>query len=66
MPNEVAVVGFDDLAAARLTTPPLTTVHQPTVEKGRQAGRVLLAQLRGEEAPSSVVLPTHLVVRESS
>lgn len=66
VPNEVAVVGFDDLAAARLTTPPLTTVHQPTVEKGRQAGRVLLAQLRGEEAPSSVVLPTHLVVRESS
>lgn len=66
VPDEVAVVGFDDLPSARRTTPPLTTVHQPTVEKGRWAARLLIAQLRGERADGSVVLPTHLVVRESA
>lgn len=66
VPDEVAVVGFDDLPAAARTTPALTTVHQPTIEKGRYAGRLLLAQLRGEEPPPSLTLPTSLVVRESS
>mgnify|MGYP002398089753 FL=1 len=65
VPGEVAVVGFDDQAAASHSTPPLTTVHQPMVEKGRQAGRLLLAQLRGEAPPPSVKLPTHLIVRQS-
>ncbi len=65
VPDEVAVVGFDDLPSAARTTPPLTTVRQPTVEKGRRAGRLLIARLRGEDAPASVVLPTRLVVRES-
>ena len=66
VPDEVAVVGFDDLPAAARTTPALTTVHQPTIEKGRYAGRLLLAQLNGEDLPPSITLPTHLVVRESS
>ncbi|MBX3143039.1 MAG: LacI family DNA-binding transcriptional regulator [Trueperaceae bacterium] len=65
VPEEVAVVGFDDQPAAAHSTPPLTTVHQPSVEKGRQAGRLLLAQLRGESPPPSVKLPTRLIVRES-
>lgn len=66
VPQDVAVVGFDDLPSASRTTPPLTTVHQPTVEKGKEAARLLIAQLRGEEHPGSVHLETHLVVRESS
>lgn len=66
VPHEVAVVGFDDLPSAARTTPALSTVHQPTIEKGRHAGRLLLAQLRGEPTPPSVNLATHLVVRESS
>ena len=65
VPDQVAVVGFDDQAAAAHSTPPLTTVHQPMVEKGRQAGRLLLAQLRGEPPPPSVRLPTRLIVRQS-
>lgn len=65
VPDDVAVVGFDDLPSAARTTPPLTTVRQPTVEKGKRAGRILLARLRGEDA-SSVTLPTRLIVRESS
>ena len=65
VPDEVAVVGFDDQAAAEHSTPPLTTVHQPMVDKGRHAGRLLLAQLRGEAPPPSVRLPTHLIVRQS-
>ncbi len=66
VPEDVAVAGFDDLPHAARTTPPLTTVHQPTVLKGKEAARLLIAQLRGDEAPTSVLLPTHLVVREST
>lgn len=66
IPDEVAVVGFDDLPSAARSTPSLTTVHQPTVEKGKEAGRLLIAQLRGAVAPESVLLPTSLMVRESA
>lgn len=66
VPDDLAVAGFDDLPHAARTTPPLTTVHQPTVLKGKEAARLLIAQLRGEETPPSVLLPTHLVVREST
>lgn len=66
VPAEVAVVGYDDLPAAALHTPALTTVHQPTREKGRQAGRLMVGLLRGEGPLKSVSLPTRLVVRESS
>jgi DNA-binding LacI/PurR family transcriptional regulator len=60
------VVGFDDVPDAARATPPLTTVHQPHVEKGLLAGRLLIAQLRDEELPSPELLPTRLVVRGST
>lgn len=66
VPAELSVVGFDDILGAAQARPALTTVHQPHVEKGRQAGRLLIAQLKGQAAPESVVLPTRLVVRQSS
>ena len=66
VPGDLAVVGFDDLPSAARTAPPLTTVHQPTIEKGRQAGKLLLEQLRGGEGSPTLTLPTHLVVRQSS
>lgn len=65
VPDEVAVVGFDDLAIALHTDPPLTTVHQPIQGLGREMTRLLLALLAGQE-PSSLILPTRLVVRESA
>lgn len=65
IPDQVAVVGFDDLDVAVTTTPPLTTVRQPTVALGRRAVELLLAQLRGETTPERVLLATELITRQS-
>lgn len=65
-PEDVAVVGFDDSVLARHTDPPLTSVRRPVEEMGRTMARVLLARMAGEAAGAGVVLPTELVVRESS
>jgi LacI family transcriptional regulator len=67
VPREVAVVGFDDVDLAALTTPPLTTVRQPLREMGVLAARMLLARLAGEPFPTEpVVIPTDFVVRGST
>lgn len=65
VPDDVAVVGFDDIEAARYTEPALTTVAQPTAELGRELVRQLLRLVDGRPAPP-VVLPTTLVVRAST
>ncbi len=67
IPEDISVVGFDDVPEAARANPPLTTIHQPHVEKGLRAGRMLIAQLREEEPPETqVLLPTRLVVRGSA
>jgi len=65
VPDDVAVVGFDDLEVAARTDPPLTTVHQPIRALGGEMARMLTALLAGER-PSSLILPTRLVVRRSA
>ena len=47
MPDDVAVVGYDDLGVAERTTPPLTTVRQPISEMAERATRLLLEQIDG-------------------
>ncbi|MET9438453.1 LacI family DNA-binding transcriptional regulator [Streptomyces sp. NPDC006551] len=67
VPEDVAVVGFDDIPMARHTEPPLTTVRQPMRRMGETAAEMLLAGLVGETIPDEpVVLPTELVVRRSA
>jgi DNA-binding LacI/PurR family transcriptional regulator len=66
VPEEVAVVGFEDSAVARYAQPPLTTVRQPIEEMGRQATRLLLAQVAGEAGGMHLILDTELVVRSST
>ncbi|WP_327005258.1 substrate-binding domain-containing protein [Dactylosporangium sp. NBC_01737] len=61
VPEDVAVVGFDDAPLASYTTPALTTVRQPVSELGAVAAALLL-----EGSPDCPVLPTELVVRASS
>lgn len=66
VPEEMAVVGFDNLPFSKYTTPPLTTVHQPISEKGRWATDLLLDQIEGQEVEQShVTLEPELVVRAS-
>jgi DNA-binding LacI/PurR family transcriptional regulator len=66
VPEDVAVVGFEDSAVARYAQPPLTTVRQPIEEMGRQATRLLLAQVAGDAGGMHLILDTELVVRASA
>lgn len=65
VPDDVAVVGFDDIALSRYSHPPLTTVRIPRQQLGLEAAAQLLAQLGGKPA-ASPQLPVSLVVRSSS
>ncbi len=65
MPGEIAVVGFDDIPAASLTTPPLTTVMQDIGGAGRALVETLLAQIEGRDLPPRK-LPGRLILRGSS
>lgn len=66
VPEEVAVVGFDDLPSATLVKPQLTTVRQPILQKGVRAANVLIDLIEGcVEPPQQILLPTQLVIRES-
>lgn len=67
VPGDVALVGYDDIPAARRSDPPLTTVAQPVDRLGRVMVRLVLARARGEAvAEHEVVLPVQLVVRGSA
>ncbi|WP_417509808.1 LacI family DNA-binding transcriptional regulator [Microbacterium sp.] len=66
VPEDVAVVGFDDSPVALNADPPLTTVRQPMYAMGEKMAAVLLSRLRGEEPPPVTILPTELVVRASA
>jgi LacI family transcriptional regulator len=65
VPEDVAVVGFDDLEVARLMSPPLTTVAFDAEALGAAAFELLLARLRGRR-PKNRVLASRLVVRGST
>ncbi|MEV4877270.1 LacI family DNA-binding transcriptional regulator [Streptomyces cyaneofuscatus] len=68
IPEDVALIGFDDSVVARHMHPALTSVRQPIEEMGRRMAQLLLEEIAGrvgEERPT-VVLPTELVVRDSS
>ena len=65
VPEDVAVVGYDDMPIATYTEPALTTVHQPVLLAGEALVEALLALLRGE-AVAPRTLPVHLVVRDSA
>lgn len=65
VPQEIALVGFDDEEQSRVVTPPLTTVQSQMDEIGRKGVEMLIAQLRGATIPERVIVPTSLTVRQS-
>ena len=66
VPEDVAIVGFDDMPQAETTNPPLTTVRQPIQRAGALAVEMLIDILEnGAEPPRRIILPTELVIRAS-
>jgi len=65
VPEDVAVVGFDDFEEGRHTAPPLTTVPWPGYAQGRQVAEHLIALLNHTSVPDLTRVPTEVVVRES-
>lgn len=68
VPQDLAVVGYDDLGIAQTTTPPLTTIRQPVPEMAERATRMLLEQIDrgGPSEAMRLIIPPRLVRRESS
>jgi LacI family transcriptional regulator len=64
VPEDISVVGFDDLHSSMYTTPPLTTVRQPLFDVGQRLGRAILRMIAGQPLEIEVPEPS-LVVRES-
>jgi LacI family transcriptional regulator len=68
VPEDVSVVGFDDIQSAAYATPSLTTVRQPLAEMGQRGAQVLLERIANREAsyPAEIMMEPELVVREST
>ncbi len=69
VPDDVSVVGFDDIDIARHFIPPLTTIHQPRNDMGEMAARKLLANILGvasADQQDKLLLPVELIVRKST
>lgn len=64
IPDDLSIIGYDDLPVSSYTIPPLTTVAQPLVEMGETAVELLLQQIENPDLSiEKAVLPTHIVVR---
>jgi DNA-binding LacI/PurR family transcriptional regulator len=66
VPEDISVVGFDDIALAAFLDPPLTTVRLPAYDLGHAVGTALLDRIANPAAPRRTLLPTELVVRSST
>jgi DNA-binding LacI/PurR family transcriptional regulator len=66
VPEDVAVIGYDDSAVATSVSPMLTTMRQPSFEQGRRMAEVLLELLDGGDPPRATIMPTGLIVRQSA
>jgi LacI family repressor for deo operon, udp, cdd, tsx, nupC, and nupG len=66
VPEDISVVGFDDIEFAAVAEPPLTTIHQPRRELGQAGATALIDLLQGRKAPDRIRLKTELVIRSSA
>lgn len=66
VPEDIAIVGFDDSPVATEMAPHLTTVHQPSRGQGEAMADILLARLEGREPPHATILQAELVVRDTA
>lgn len=66
VPNDIAIMGFDDIRLAGYVTPPLSTIHQPMYELGMEAMKQLQVAMSGGACPTEKILPVTLVPRGST
>lgn len=66
VPEDMKIVGFDDIDIASLTTPALTTIHQPIEEMCKYAVELILKKISGETIPTKTILPVTLVKRNTT
>jgi LacI family transcriptional regulator len=66
VPQDVAVMGYDDSALATSVAPMLTTMRQPSFAQGKRMAQVLLDLLEGESPVHETIMPTELIVRDSA
>ena len=66
VPKEVSIVGFDDIAVAQVTDPPMTTVHVPKYELGREAMSLLIRRLKGDDSGKQRIVLHHTFVTRGS
>src|SRR5690606_21753128 len=66
VPQDISIIGYDDIEASHSAQPPLSTVRQPTVHKGESAAHLLMLELRQRKRlPEHLTLPVALVQRQS-
>ena len=66
VPDDISLIGFDDLPVVRYCDPPLTTVRQPMPEMGRLAMETLLDIIAGSRSSHNIKVPGELIVRQST
>lgn len=66
VPDEIELIGFDNISFSQYCNPPLSTIQQPTVEMGIKATEMILKLIDGEEIPQSVRLQPRLLLRKTT
>ena len=68
IPDDISIIGYDNIELASLIKPKLTTIEQPKYDMGKNAAELLIKRIRDNKKtiPQTILLPTQLVIREST
>nr|WP_059173315.1 LacI family DNA-binding transcriptional regulator [Bacillus sp. FJAT-27445] len=65
VPEEISIIGYDNIDIASMSVPPLTTIHQPFIEMGEIAGKMLLDMMETDQVPDSKIIKHTIIERNS-
>ncbi|KAA0546314.1 LacI family transcriptional regulator [Bacillus sp. BGMRC 2118] len=65
VPNDLSIIGYDNINLASMSVPPLTTIHQPFMEMGEIAGKMLMEMMDTDQVPGSSIVPHKIIERMS-
>ncbi len=66
IPEDISIIGFDDVEADLLLDPPLTTIRVPKIELGAEAFRTMIGYLKNKTIPKKILVPVELILRSST